>query len=102
MTTLFVTEFSNWVNSPGGDISAPKEPAITTQSLLTSASETKTSLFNVATRLVRVSLDSGSCRILFGLSPTVTASTGMRLAATSPEFFGVDGSNMRISAISTA
>src|SRR5262245_56643222 len=105
MATLFVSEFYNWANAPGGGaIMAPQTPAITAQTLVISSTETKTALLNVATKIVQIQLDSGACRILFGASgsPAVTASPGMRLANTTLHYFGVQGSDTLISAISTA
>jgi|SRR5215471_7199626 len=103
MATVFITEFANWVVSPGGGTGGvPAMPIINQQNLLTSGSETKSAAFNVATKIVQLSLDSGVVRLLIGTSPTTTASTGMRLATTIPLYFGVQGSDMLLSAISAA
>lgn len=90
MATLFVDEFASWVSSPGGDVDRAPLPPITTQRLTIGASSAATNALNVATRLVRLSMDSGVCNIVIGASgAAVTGSTGMRFAQTVGELFGV-------------
>ena len=90
MATLFIDEFTNWVNSPGGDVDRAQLPPITTQRLAIGASSAASAALNVATRLVRLSLDSGVCNIVIGVSgAAVTGSTGMRFAQTVGDLFGV-------------
>jgi hypothetical protein len=93
MAFLYITEYSNWVTSPNGDIRSGKEPAITTQRIAIGG-ETKSAAFNAATRFIRAATDSTACCVLFGAAPTVSASTGSRLAANAEAFFGVNASDV--------
>jgi hypothetical protein len=90
MAFLFISEYSNWVNSPNSDHDSGQEPAIATQRIVVQAGATSSAAFNTATRMVLVNADT-ICSLLFGASPTATASS-MRLAANIDRYYGVQPS----------
>lgn len=65
MAVLWVTEY----NAPA-DYSAPKEPAVRTQTV-TFTTSVQSLVFTEETRCVRVVADA-DCHLLFGLNPTAT------------------------------
>jgi len=87
MAFLFITEYANWANSPNGDHDAGQEQAVTFQRVAIGAGATSSAAFNTATRMVMVNADT-VCSLLFGASPTATASSP-RLAANVDRFYGV-------------
>jgi|SRR5215471_10786552 len=99
MAFLFITEYANWANSPGGDHDFGQEPNVTFQRVAIGAGATSSAAFNTATRMVLVNADT-VCSILFGAAPTATASSP-RLQANTDRFYGVSPS-MVISVIANS
>ena len=94
MASLNIVEYSHIRESEGTLAQLPQEPALAIQNL-TFTTEEKSSAFNALTRIVRL-VSTVDCFVLFGNDPTVTDTTGIKLLAGQPEYFGLpDGVNVR-------
>jgi len=99
MSTLYITEFTG-TGSDAIPISIPvaRLPALVEQKVVIGAGSVQSAALNANTTFVRVSSDS-VCSIATGSNPTATAAS-MRLAADSPEYFGViPGTALKIAVI---
>jgi hypothetical protein len=88
MAKLYVTEFQflENANDIGGVPQAARLPG-TTNVVTFTTSSVQSAVFGANTRFVRVVSDVAAC-LAYGSNPTATTS-GLRLAAESPEYFGV-------------
>lgn len=73
MAVLRITEYvANDVPAPG-QVAMVQEPALTSQSV-TYTTATQSSAFNARSRIVKLHPVTAGCYVLFGSSPTATAS----------------------------
>lgn len=88
MAKLFITEFQYLENANdiGGVPQVARMPG-TTQVITFTTSSVQSTAFAATTRFVRVISDGAGC-LAYGSNPTATTSS-MRIAADSPEYFGV-------------
>ena len=99
--TLFVTEFRSVRNARAGLEPAASVPPVAEQTVATAAGSAQSTLFNVATDLVRVHALANCC-ISFGTNPTATV-TNMRMAAGATEYFSVPlNGGLRVAVIASS
>ena len=86
MTTLYVTEYATggFAQVGGAVVQTPHEPPLAEQVISIGSGSVQSNAFNAQTTLVRLHTDS-ICSVLFGTSPTATASN-QRFAANQTEY----------------
>ena len=88
MPFLYITEFARQARDASGyGMVVGEEPPIAQQRVAIGATSTQSSVFNSATRFVRLHSDQ-VCSVQFATSPTAAA-TSRRLAANQTEYFGI-------------
>ena len=101
MAVLYITEYARVAADPNGDLAMSLEPPVAEQTISITGSSTQSNAFNTATKFVRLHTDV-VCSVLFGLSPTVTTSSG-RMAANQTEYRGVpQGGSFKVAVISNS
>ena len=93
MATLYVAEFSEMPITDNRVPDIAMTPPVAEQTIAISSTSAVSNAFNVKTIFVRLESDS-VCSVAWAISgaATVTATTSnMRIAASDPEYFGVQG-----------
>ncbi len=100
MATLYVSEFADTGTTKYGNaLQVAALPSITNYVITVSATASSSATFNYNTSLIRLHSDT-ICSVVFGLSPTATA-TGARMAANQTEYFTVpQGQSYKVSVVS--
>ena len=89
MATAYIREYADIAVTFSKYVQAGAEPAITDQTVTTSASSAQSAAFNANTRLIAISTPAAQAvSVLFGDNPTATTSN-IRLPANNMFFFGV-------------
>lgn len=93
MATAYIREYANLAAAFGNLVQAGAEPAITDQTVTTSAASASATAFNANTRVIAISTPAAQAvACLFsqtaGATPTATV-TNLRLPANNIFFFGV-------------
>lgn len=87
MATLYITEFASMGVAGGGSPQIAAMPPLAEQAIAIGA-ETDSAAFNAQTKFVRLHPDA-ICSIVIGAGNPVAATTKLRLAANTTEYFGV-------------
>lgn len=89
MGTAYIREYADIAVTYGKYLQAGAEPALTDQTITTSATAAASSAFSADTRVLAVSTPAaGAVACAFGAAPTATTSS-LRLPANNLIFFGV-------------
>lgn len=89
MATAYLREYANIAHTSSMAVQAGAEPALTDQTVTTSASSAQSNAFNANTTVLAISTPAAQAVcVAFGDNPTATTSN-LRLPANSLFFFGV-------------
>ena len=88
MANLYIAEFGNTGKTSLRATQAPEVPPLAQQVVSFTASTACTNAFNTKTHLVRLNVDA-DCFIEFGVSPTATTSSCIRMIADQTEYFAI-------------
>lgn len=92
MTTLYISEYADVGRSAGHAVPSASEPFNTDQTVAITAGSLSSNTFASNTRYVRIHTDN-ICSIVFGVSPTATA-TNKRMQAGQTEYFNISEGNV--------
>jgi len=89
MTSLYITEYARQAkDNRGQPIAAGEEPYLATQKVGNAGASTRSAVFNVKTRFIRLHADS-ICSYKVGVGAQTATTGDPRLAANQTEYFGV-------------
>jgi len=98
MAILYITEYQFLGSVPQNSGQMPQETPIAEQTVAIGVGSVQSNAFNANTRFVRLNCDV-VCSVLFGVNPTVTATSG-RMAANQTEYRSLPlGSLLKVAVI---
>lgn len=100
MSTLYITEYADVVQTVRGGTPVPVDPPIAEQIVAIGVSSVQSAAFNTLTRFIRIHADAICSVNNNSANPTATAANG-RFAANQTEFRGATG-GMKLAVISNS